>query len=92
MDNKTFIENLSHRLDLDKEQTVGLIEQFGEILATASDEGDAVAMPGFGTFEPRKRLEREGLHPSSGKRLLFPPKITLVFKPSAIMKQKFKKA
>ncbi|MDE5673785.1 MAG: HU family DNA-binding protein, partial [Muribaculaceae bacterium] len=49
---------------------------------------DSISVPSFGTFEPRKRLERVALHPASGKRLLVPPKIVLTFKPSVLLKQK----
>ena len=51
---------------------------------------DSIAVPGFGLFEPRKRLERVNVHPSTGKRILIPPKITLTFKTSAVMKQRLK--
>lgn len=90
MDNKTFIETLSGNLKIGKEDTVKLLDSFCDAIVAASDENDAVALPAFGTFEARKRLEREVIHPSSGKKLLLPPKVSLVFKPSAILKQKFK--
>ncbi|MDE6057969.1 MAG: HU family DNA-binding protein, partial [Muribaculaceae bacterium] len=49
---------------------------------------DSVTFPGFGSFEPRKRIERIAFHPSSGKRMLIPPKITMTFRPSSLLKQK----
>lgn len=59
-----------------------------QVLTEAALEGDSVTFPGFGSFEPRKRIERIALHPSTGKRMLIPPKITLTFRPSTLLKQK----
>lgn len=90
MDNKTFTETLSRKLNIDKSEVDQLIGGFCDVIVAASDEGDSVAIPAFGTFETKKRMEREGIHPSTGKKLLLPPKVTLMFKPSSILKQKFK--
>ena len=62
----------------------------GRVTEIFVKEGDMVSMPGFGTFEPKKRMEREAVHPSSGKRILIPPKLTMVFKPSTLLKQKIR--
>lgn len=61
-----------------------------ECMGHLAREMDVVSVPGFGSFEPRKRLERISFQPSTGKRLLIPPKIVLGFRPSAVLKQKVK--
>ena len=43
-------------------------------------------MVGFGTFEVKKRLERVMVNPSTGLRMLVPPKLVLNFKPAATIK------
>ena len=88
MDRKSFIDIVSERIDAPKETVSQLIDAFRDILSEKCSESDSVALPSFGTFEPRKMMERIAIHPASGKRLLVPPKITLSFKPSAILKQK----
>ncbi|MDE7419519.1 MAG: HU family DNA-binding protein [Muribaculaceae bacterium] len=88
MDNKTFIDTLSQRINAGKEETSEMVESLCQVLTDASLEGDTVTFPGFGSFEPRKRLERIAVQPSNGKRMLIPPKITLTFKPSTLLKQK----
>lgn len=90
MDNKTLIDTLSSRLAMDKEKIGELLDGFNSTVATRCSQLDSIAIPGFGTFEPRKKLERVAVHPSTGRRMLIPPKITLSFRPSALLKQKIK--
>lgn len=54
------------------------------------DEGDTVSIPTFGVFEVKKRLERVVVSPSTGKRMLVPPKLVLAFRPVASIKEKLK--
>ncbi len=88
MDNKTFIETLGKRINAGKEETLEMLASLCTVIADAALDGDSVTFPGFGSFEPRKRLERIAVHPGSGKRMLIPPKISLTFRPSTLMKQK----
>ncbi len=88
MEHKTFIETLSQRLGAGKEETSEMVESLCDVLAEAVLNGDSVTFPGFGSFEPRKRMERIAMHPSTGKRMLLPPKITISFRPSTLLKQK----
>lgn len=88
MDYKSFVDNLSKRINSDKEETAEMVSALGEVITECALQGDTVTFPGFGSFEPRKRNERVSVHPSSGKRMLIPPKITLTFKPSTLLKQK----
>lgn len=88
MDYKTFIDTLGKRINADKEETAEMVASLSEVITDCALEGDAVTFPGFGNFEPRKKNERISVHPASGKRMLIPPKITLSFKPSSLLKQK----
>ena len=53
-------------------------------------EGDAVQVPGFGTFEVKKKLERIMVSPTTGQRMLVPPKLVLGFKPTSTWKDRIK--
>lgn len=88
MDNKTFIETLSQRLNAGREETCEMVSSLCRVLIDNALAGDTVTFPGFGSFEPKKRDERIAIHPSTGKRMLIPPKITLSFRPSTLLKQK----
>lgn len=88
MDYKTFIDTLSKRINACKDETSEMVASLCSVITDCAIEGDVVTFPGFGNFEPKKRNERVSVHPSTGKRMLLPPKITLSFKPSTLLKQK----
>lgn len=90
MDNKKFIDRLSEILDIDKSETDKLANDLCEIIVEKVAEGDSVVIPSFGNFEPRKKMERIVVHPSSGKKLLVPPRLTISFRASGNLKAKVK--
>ena len=53
-------------------------------------ELDSIAIPGFGTFEAKKKDERIVNNPSNGKRMLVPPRVAVGFKVSNVLKSKLK--
>lgn len=91
MDTKAFVNALSERLGRDPEEVASLIKSFSNLLSETVKEGDSMSMPGFGSFEPKMKQERIVTHPATGKKLLVPPRLSVVFKPSAILKQKVRK-
>ena len=88
MERRNLIDSLCARTGISHDDVERLTDAFRDIVSTRVSEGDSVALPGFGTFEPKKRFERVAVHPATGRKLLIPPKISLVFRPSAILKQK----
>ena len=90
MDNKELVERLSEKLGRSKADINKLIGALAEVVKTKASELDSIAVPGFGTFEAKKKNERVVTNPSSGKRMLVPPKITLGFKVSNVLKKKKK--
>lgn len=92
MDNKTLVDRLSATLDISRETVGQLIDALRDSVGEAAADLDSIAVPSFGTFEPRKRTERVALHPASGQRLLIPPKIVLAFRQSPVLKQKINNA
>lgn len=90
MDNKTLLETMSRKLDISTDTASQLVGAMAKAIGECGSELDPVSIPGFGTFEPRKRPERVALHPASGKRLLVPPKVVLNFRPSQTLKQRIK--
>ena len=88
MDSKTFNEILAVRLNVDEDKIERLTSAMCAVIAHETLESRQVVLPGFGTFETRKRDERISTHPSSGVRMLVPPRLTLTFRPAASLKQK----
>lgn len=91
MDSKTLIESVAAQTNISSADGKKIVEEFAALLSECGAELDSVAVPGFGVFESRKRLERINVHPSTGKRMLLPPKIVMSFKASALLKQKLNK-
>ena len=84
------VETVADNLGRSTEDVNKLLEAFAAVLCARCSEMDSVQVPGFGTFEPKKRDERVMLHPSSGKRMLVPPKVVVGFKVSNVLKAKLK--
>lgn len=90
MDNKKLVETIAANLGRSTEDVSKLLEAFASVLRARCSEMDEVQVPGFGTFEPKKRDERVMLHPTSGRRMLVPPKVVVGFKVSNVLKTKLK--
>ena len=82
---------ISKRMGRSNADVAKLLDALVTTVKERCGELDSIAVPGFGTFEAKKKLERIVVNPSTGKRMLIPPKITLSFKPSALLKSKINK-
>lgn len=54
------------------------------------EEENVISVQGFGTFEVKKKAERIAVSPTTKQRMLVPPKLVLAYKPSTLLKDKFK--
>ncbi len=91
MNNKEFITELSRRSGYSQEQCQLMVHQLVDTMISRFEEGEAVQVPGFGTFEVKKRMERIIVSPTTKKRMLVPPKLVLGFRPVASIKEKLKR-
>lgn len=90
MDTKVALDTISDNTGIPRDKAAKMLSALADIIGDECAQLDSIAIPGFGTFEARKKLERVAVHPSTGKRMLVPPKISLYFRPSALLKQKVK--
>ena len=90
MTNKEFIAELAQRTGYTQADTQKLVNALIEGMGNSFESGENVAMTGFGTFEVKKRLERVVVNPSTGQRMLVPPKLVLGFKPITALKERLK--
>ena len=90
MNNKEFIAELSERTGYSLKDTQKLVNNLINAMGDAFQEDNSVQVPNFGTFEAKKKMERIIVNPSSGQRMLVPPKLVLNFKPNQNWKDKLK--
>ena len=89
MNNKDFIAELAQRMGYSAEDTQKYVNSVVEAMGDHFQEGDSVLIPTFGTFEVKK-MERVMVNPSTGLRMLVPPKLVLNFKPNISWKERVK--
>lgn len=91
MNNKEFIAALSRKTGATKENTQRMVNAVIAAMSDTFDNGENVMISNFGTFEPKKRMERIFINPTSGQRMLVPPKVVLNFKPAQQVKEDIRK-
>ena len=89
MNTKEINIEIKKRLEVDSKVLDQLMDSLSVIIKNEIFEGNSIALQGFGTFELRKKSERISVNPTTKQRMLVPPKQTLSFKPSSILKEKF---
>ena len=89
MNTKEINTEIKKRLEVDSKVLDELMDSLSVIIKNEVLEGNSIALQGFGTFELRKKSERISVNPTTKQRMLVPPKQTLSFKPSYILKEKF---
>ena len=90
MNNKEFTSELAERLGYTIKDTSELMNSLLSSMTQELEEGNVIAIQGFGSFEVKKKAERISVNPSNGKRYLVPPKLVPVFKPGTTVKNKLK--
>lgn len=90
MNNKEFTFELSQRLGYTFKDTSELMTSLLSDMTRQLEEGNVISIHGFGTFEVKKKAERISVNPTTKQRLLVPPKLALVYRPSVLLKDKFK--
>lgn len=81
MNNREYISELSQTCGYSLDDTQKLVRCVIDSLVQKFEDGETVAVNEFGTFEVKRRMERIVVSPSTGQRMMVPPKIVLVFKP-----------
>ena len=90
MNNKEFQTEVAKRLGMFQKQTAELIKGYIDNLVQQFDENDELPFLSIGNFEVKQKEQRIIVNPSTKKRMLVPPKLTLNFKSSVGLKNKYK--
>lgn len=90
MNNKEFIAELSARLGYSVKDTTNVVSSTVSVISEQLQEGNSLIVQGFGTFDVKKKMERISVNPATKQRMLVPPKLVINFRPSNVIKDKFK--
>ena len=90
MNNKEFVAEFAQQTGYSQDDTQKLVRKVIDAMITEFEDGEVVAIPNFGTFEVKKRMESVVVNPTTKKRQLVPPKLVLGFRPVAAVKEKLK--
>ncbi len=90
MNNKEFTSELADRLGYTTKDTTDLITSLLGQMTQELEKGNSISIQGFGAFEVKKKGEYISVNPVTNQRILFPPKLVLAYRPSNILKDKFK--
>lgn len=87
MDNKAFLSRVAVRMG-EAAPVTHMAQALTEALRQACANQDVVAVPGFGNFSGIKHDEKVEFDPDSGRRLLYPPRIAVEFRPSVLLRKR----
>ena len=91
MDNKAFITKLGKMLNRETTEVNTLVEGLCRVFKECGSELDSIAVPVFGSFKSEKTEEHVASDETNGKRMLYPPVITMDFQPSIVLRKKLSK-
>lgn len=91
MNNKEFISALSQKEGLLQRDAQKMVNLLVAELSAQFENGSTLTVQNFGQFEVKKKLERVVVNPSSGQRMLVPPKLVLNFKAYPALKERTQK-
>ena len=90
MNNKEFIADLANRTKLGSREVTSLVSAIVSAIISELKEENTITVPGFGSLEVKKKLERVLVNPTTKQRMLIPPKMVVNFKPNTSLKSKVK--
>ncbi|MBO4561932.1 MAG: HU family DNA-binding protein [Bacteroidaceae bacterium] len=90
MNNKQFLTELSGKCGISADDAAGHVQTLIGVMENLWHNGDSVSLSGFGVLEVKKKNERVSVNPTTGVRMLVPPKLVLTYKPSSLLKDKLK--
>lgn len=91
MNKLELIAAVSEKSGLTKKDSEAAISAIIEAITEALEKQDKVQLIGFGTFEIKKRAERNGVNPSTGEKIKISASKVPVFKPGKPLKEKVAK-
>ena len=88
---KTLIDLVSEKLDKRKTDVKEVIETAFDSIMEELEKGNSVRIVGFGAFEVRRRIAREGRNPQTGEKIKISATRTPSFLAGKSLKDRVKK-
>lgn len=88
MNNKEFIADVAAKIAIAPSQCQKMVNELADTLSNALEMDNEVVVAGLGNFETKQKRERVMINPSTGKKMLVPPKVVINFKMSSTYKNK----
>ena len=85
-------EAVFQKVGLPRNESADLVESVIREIITCLEHGENVKLSSFGSFSVRDKRERVGRNPKTGETVPITPRRVLVFRASAIMKEKINSA
>ena len=80
-------EAVYQKVGLSRTESATFVELVLKEIADCLERGETVKLSSFGSFVVRKKGQRMGRNPKTGKAVPIPPRRVMVFKPSDLLKQ-----
>jgi integration host factor subunit alpha len=81
-------EAVYQKVGLSRTESAALVEMVLKEITDCLERGETVKLSSFGSFVVRKKGQRIGRNPKTGTEVPISPRRVMVFKPSAILKQR----
>lgn len=86
------VEIIFEKVGLSKKEARDIVEILFDTIKQGFQEGESVKIPGFGTFNVRKKTSRRGRNPQTGQEMEITARRVLTFKTSNQLKAEIEKA
>src|SRR5438105_517220 len=83
-------EAVYRKVGLSRAECATLVEVTLQEITDCLERGETVKLSSFGSFVVRKKGQRIGRNPKTGKEVPISPRRVMVFKPSALLKTRIK--
>jgi len=74
-----------------RKKSIETVEILLELIKKSLELGDDVLISGFGKFCVRKKRERQGRNPATGKDMVLRPRKVVTFRCSGVLREKLNK-
>ena len=84
------IARAAEKAGVSKKQADRCLKAFIEVIVDALQQGEKIAIPGFGIFQVKERAARKGRNPRTGEIITIPARKVVHFKPAKQLRELIK--